>query len=319
MTFPIDNEKITLFVKDVIKTHLLPNARYAGASAAGTLVDGKIRHAYLKLLRTYGSFYQSKYYYEGESQFIHYTTVKNLINILRDKKLRLYDLRGVDDKDEFHYASKLIGGSRRDKAIEDVKSKVFCFSMCKYEIEATRRSLNLWRNYGDDGRGMAFVFTFQEESKDSWFNYMLSEMHYGDNQLNELLKTCDTYSSWKKENDFQVLNFHELLYTLCCFHKQEIYSDEKEVRMLYANDFDSNVKTSNKPDLNRKNQITSYKELDIEHIQKTHPYIKIEKIIFGYRLSDFEKTNIRELLESLLENYTNNPLIEESLLRDYFK
>lgn len=330
----LDTEKINLYMSEVLKKkYLLPNARYAGLSALGPAAVEKFRHANIELADTFDIYRGSKYYYDGRYKFIHYTSIPKLISIIREKKLRMYDLRGMDDKDEFGFAYKSV---LRDSKffVERIKPKVFCLSMCQFEVEEKKKSLNLWRQFGADGYGAGIVLEFNKRYRNEWLRYMLSKMHYGDKPLEKLRVAKEAYELFKKEHQFNVQNADQHFYKLFCFHKQSLYKDEMEVRFLYNEGFSDWEQSPKLSDLNGKMKLTSYHELEIEDERNTvqhplyknfgepfrrlYPYVTIKAVLLGYRISDDNAKEIREAIDSYLFNYKHKPTITHTKLREHF-
>lgn len=329
----LDNEKIELFMKEVVRKHLLPNARSSGASAMGAAEVEKFSYAKVNLADTFSVYRKSKYYYEGAYKFIHYTSVPKLLSIIKEKKIRLYDLQGLDDKDEFVFGYKILN-ENSDYKLKEIKKKVFCISMCKYELEESEESLNMWRQFGADGMGVGIVLDFKREHRSNWLYYVLSEVHYGDKSLAKINTAYEAYKEFKKKHNFTVSNFDEFFYKLFCFHKQHIYRNEKEVRLVYNNTFRIDDDKNGINDLTSRMKKTSYHELEIEwegwktftgkmkkhqeHVKKLFPYLTIDKVVLGYRLTKDQKYNIAETLNNYRGNYSSFPKIEESALQKYF-
>lgn len=329
----LDDEKIKLFMNTVVKKHLLPNARYGSASALGPAGAEKFNYANIDLSDSFNIYRKSKYYYEGNYRFIHYTSITKLLSIIREKKLRMYDLRGMDDKDEFGFA---YGSVLRDSEsfIENIKPKVFCFSMCEYEVEEKKKSLNLWRQFGADGYGAGIVIEFNKKDRSEWFRYMLSKVHYGERYLDKLKTTKAAYEAFRTEHTFSVQNVDEFFYKLFCFHKQDIYREEQEVRFLYNEGFSYHDKESELLDISSKMKLTSYHELAIEddrweidkgedrkyyeRMRRIFPYITVKAVVLGYRLSNNQKWEIADALRPYLENYKHKPEIIASKLQGHF-
>jgi hypothetical protein len=329
----LDDEKIKLFMDRVVKEHLLPNAKYGSASALGSAGVEKFNYANIDLSDSFKVYRKSKYYYEGNYRFIHYTSIQKLLSIVRDKKLRMYDLRGMDDKDEFGFAFKSV---LRDSEhiIETIKPKVFCLSMCEYEVEEKKKSLNLWRQFGADGYGAGIVIEFNKKDRREGFRYMLSKVHYGERYLDKLKTTKAAYEAFKKEYTFKVQNVDEFFYKLFCFHKQDIYREEQEVRFLYNEGFSYYDKESELLDMSGKLKLTSYHELAVEddrweidkgddrklheRMKRIFPYVTIKAIVLGYRLSDNQKRQIVDALQPYLGKYKQKPEIIRSRLQEHF-
>ncbi|NLJ82236.1 MAG: hypothetical protein GX330_03825 [Bacteroidales bacterium] len=328
----IDTEKVELFISKVIRKNILPNAILESSFAMGAMHVKKFKHASVGSLTTFENYRESNYCYEGTYKFIHYTNVQNLTSIIREKKIRLYDLRGMDDKDEFDFGyTKVLKKDPLQNLIE-LKKHVFCLSMCKYELENKEQSLNMWRQFGGDGHGVGIVLKFSKQNRYKWVNYILSQMYYGESCLEPLHNTYEKYKEFSKKNDFIVRNFEHLLCKLFCCHKQHIYKNEKEVRLIYSKDFSVYPLDNVKTDLNNKAIATSYHELELEwdkwkqypdkykkRGKTVYPQVTIDKIVFGYRISDEMKENIIKTLGAYRKNYRSFPTFEDSPLRKYFQ
>lgn len=330
----LDNEKIELFISEVVRKNLLPNAKFAKAFVMGAAGVEKFNSARVDLSYSFTNYRKSKYYFNGPYKFIHYTTVSKLLSIIRDKRIRLYDLRAMDDKDEFDFGHKVLN-KQSSYTSNEAKKHIFCLSMCKYELEEKEQSLNMWRQFGSDGHGIGIVLNFSRIHRSNWIHYILSQVHYGEQPLKKLYKTCEVYNEFSKKYNFKVMNFDKFLYKLFCFHKQHIYKDEKEVRLIYNSGFPTLQPAEGIADLNGKLQKASYHELELEwdrwkrftdehqkyqEIAKTiYPYVTIDKIIFGYRIQNPERRNIEETVSEYKSNYNKFPAFEYSTLLKYFQ
>lgn len=330
----LDDEKIELFISEVVRKNLLPNAKFASAFAMGAAGVDKFSYASVDLSDSFANYRKSNYFFDGAYKFIHYTSVPKLLSIIRDKRIRLYDLRGMDDKDEFDFGHKVLN-KKSSYLTKEAKKRIFCLSMCKYELEEKEQSLNMWRQFGLDGHGIGIVLEFAKSHRSSWIHYILSQVHYGDHTLKKLYKTCEVYVEFSKKYNFTIRNFDEFLYKLFCFHKQHIYKDEKEVRLIYNNDFRTSQPTKGIADLNSKLQKSSYHELELEwdrwktfngdyqkyqeRVKTIYPYVSIDKIIFGYRISNSNKYNIVETVSVYKSNFNKFPNFEDSTLLKYFQ
>lgn len=330
----LNNEKIELFISEIVRKNLLPNAKYAGASAMGSANTKKFSYANVELSDSFNNYRKSKYYYNGTYKFIHYTSIPKLLSIVREKKIRLYDLRAMDDKDEFNFGHKVLN-KNSSYITEDAKESIFCLSMCKYELEEKEQSLNMWRQFGLDGHGVGIVLEFAKSKQRNWIHYILGQVHYGEQSLDKLYRTCEFYDEFSKKHNFTIRNFDEILYKLFCFHKQHIYKEEKEVRLIYNSDFRLLKPTEGIPDLNSKLQKSTYHELELEwdrwkkftgemqkyqeEAKQIHPYVTLDKIIFGYRISNSNKRNIAETVSKLKSIYNKFPTFENSTLLKYFQ
>ncbi len=161
------------------------------------------------------------YFYNGEFKFIHWTSVNNLLSILNNREIRLYNLYNSDDADEFCYAANVLG--LEDSQIAHLKKNYYTFSFSKKE------ELNndyLWKKYGGDHKGVAIEFSIENDPLE-WNNFMISNVHYNvpihfSEFAEDILKLRD-----KSGADFKGLNIGKLI----GFHKKNNFLNEKEVRI----------------------------------------------------------------------------------------
>lgn len=174
---------------------------------------------------------ESDYYYNGRNRFIHYTSLKNCLNIIREKSFRLYSLNSMDDTFELKYASKDNFKGITESQITYWKNNVYSLSMCKLEVEEEMSSLDQWRIYGDNGKGIGIVLEIDDDNRESWYLRYLSEIYYDSINISEKIEKHSTFI--KEKGIFHIIgDYQELLLNLCCFHKPPIYRSEKEVRYL---------------------------------------------------------------------------------------
>ena len=99
-------------------------------------------------------------------------------------------------------------------------------------------SFPMWRLYGGDGYGAAIVFEVLN-AKANWFKYLFAKVQYGQNR--SLTKFRDFLAF---HNDFQlryhnpIQNWPKSLIALMALHKNQIWSYEKEIRLLTHYPFD---------------------------------------------------------------------------------
>ena len=181
----------------------------------------------------------SQYYYDKDLKFIHYTTMTNCLNIIREQSFRMYNLHSMDDKYELKYASENLAFSFvTEEQIKKWKENVYTLSMCEVEVEENEKSFELFRNYGQNGKGVGIVFSFDKTNQQTWREYYLSKIHYSKKIIDDI--TNAHFDFHKKDSRYCILgDYEELLFNLCCFHKPPIYSFEQEIRLL---EFDNSVK-----------------------------------------------------------------------------
>lgn len=329
-----DENAINHFYTDVLK-HFLPNARHKSLSHFGSPNTKRASNIGFDLADSNDINLKSDYFYTKKYSFIHYTSIPVLLNIIKEKKIRLYNLHGMDDKEEFEVSLKYLPKDLSDYDVSEIKKNIFCLSMCEEDLEEKSQSLANWRNYGLDGNGVGILISFNKRFAKDWVHFLLSKVYYDEKYLRKFIKINNNYSSFRTEYNLSFNNFDEIFYKYFAFHKSNIYSSEKEVRLLYCQGFESFQKPPVKYDINRRNEKTSYIELEIEwewdkktkeFITKqgiipklVRPVITIDKIILGYRLSNKAKWDIAEVLQASATNFKKKFKIEDSQLFEHFK
>lgn len=330
----IDRDAIDHFVSDVLK-QFLPNARYASAGYFGPAEATRASQISMGLADSNQINVGSQYFYNRKYSFIHYTSIQALLNILKEKNIRLYNLCGMDDKEEFEIPLKYSSKRLTDYEVKEIKKRIFCFSMCQTDLETKEDSLTHWRSYAQDGQGVGIVFSFNKSFAKDWVHFMLSKVFYHAKSLETFLKIEALYNEYKVKYDLTISNFDEMFYKYFAFHKSKIYSSEREVRLIYCQGFNHYNQPPIKVDFNRNNKKTSYIELELEWSwdEKTiknileqgiepkniRPIVSLDKIFFGYRLSNSAKWDLAEVCNEHLKQFTKKPLIEDSSLFTHFK
>lgn len=77
-------------------------------------------------------FVNTPYFYTDEMNFIHFTSIDNLLSILNNREIRLYNLHSSKDENEFHYAAKELG--LQENEIEFAKTIITLIHFAKKKI-----------------------------------------------------------------------------------------------------------------------------------------------------------------------------------------
>jgi hypothetical protein len=247
------------YLKEVVHPSF-PFIKYFGGSSWGKQ-SNQTTHVSFSLPTSFVSFKneksengESEYYFSKSTSFIHYTTLKNAINILNDGFFRLNSLSYMDDPQELLYAGHEILGNYSKDELNSLKENVFCISRCEYDEEKNPEIFDQWRFYGDNGSGVGLVFKFTSEVE-YWNNHYLSKIYYGNAITNE---TQNEESTKKfrifRENHDKFIQEHEGKVNLLssqfgkkgkipewiaiflAFHKSSLYAPENEIRLLKQND-----------------------------------------------------------------------------------
>ena len=303
--------------KEMLNKTLLPKGSFS--SSSGTIKDGKnaIQPINCEIPFNNRQLIDSKYYYEKKKKFIHYTKIENLLSILREKGVRMYNLNNSNDPQEFNFAAEVL--KLENNQIDEGKKNIFSFSMSEINSEYEGENPILWRLYGNNGYGCAIIFEIVNNPKD-WNYFHLSKIYYNEKDDIELF--------YEKSNEFQNKNPIRLKYDLSrliAFHKDIIWKIENEIRLIVCFKNLLNLKPLSKntfSDLNKKKK-TSYnflplvyeKDDNIENLlAKTNPLLKISKIILGYNINNIEVIN--EVIDKLTEKIFNEEFdIKQSIFK----
>ncbi len=271
----------------------------------------------------------TKFYYNKEKEFIHFTSIESLFGILSSKSLRMYNLPNMDDKYELEYALNALSFINSDDKNE-IKEQLYILSMCSasqiLNEEPKKKKHVLWKLHGRNGNG-AIIKLKIENDLSTWYNYYLTKCFY----------TLDYFQAieelHKKTNN-------ELLDTkLASFIKSPIYEFENEIRLVFDKRNSGCLKDQENtieypivyPDkLNRAENI-SYIQLPLLNFFRTNPEayptppnglqlnyeipkISISEIILGYRYNDNDLKNFQEKIKS----YDPNISVRLSDLKQYY-
>lgn len=271
----------------------------------------------------------TKFYYDEENDFIHFTSIEALFSILNSKHLRLYNLLNMDDKYEMDYALKAL--SFIDAVdINKTKEGIYILSMCSSSVilneEPKKKKHLLWKLHGRDGKGIIIRLKIENDLS-SWYNYYLTKCFYS---LDNFSPIAELHAKTKNE----LLDIK-----LASFIKLPIYEFENEIRLVFDRNNSGWREDSNGnptypityPDkLNKKDSI-SYFQLPIFNFFKNDlnaypsppnglqlnyeiPKISITEIILGYRYNDEELNNITEKIKAFDQNIT----VRHSELRQFY-
>lgn len=251
------------------------------------------------------------FFYNAESDFIHFTSLDALYSIINNGHIRLYNLVNMDDKLELEYARQEL--LFRDP-IDTDKEQLYCLSLCSSEeiLKNETKEHLLWKLHGRNGHGVIIRISVQNNMH-LWYNYHLTKMFYDLNNF-QPIKELNT----KTENEF-------LDAKLACFLKLPIYEFENEIRLVFDNRNPVTVtdKDNEKiypityPDKLHKSDKIFYFQLPLLNFRKDKndkiflapnmqeekfeiPKINITEIILGYRYSDSDLNNIKKNIDSKL-------------------
>ena len=276
----------------------------------------------------------SQYYFKKKS-FVHFTSFQALSIILKEMSVRLYNLHKLNDPREFTFASRLF--QLNQDFIDDAKDNLFIMSFCDLEILNPRRAtdeFNMWRLYGNQGKGVSIVFSLKNEPKE-WLDFHLSKVHYGSEKRDNFRKLLNVLSSLNNSSPTIDTDFGKLY----AFHKSKLFSPESEVRLLFDRR-KKRVGMGGKTVTNNEKQIFPIIKDDllkliesndkIKYLQipiyspkvsqwdKEVPLIKIDKILIGYNFEAEADKIIRNIESLCMETLGYKPIVKQSRLRRYY-
>lgn len=271
----------------------------------------------------------TKFYYNNENEFAHFTSIESLFGILNSRHLRFYNLVKMDDKYELEYALKALSFIEPDDK-NKIKEQLYIFSMCSAsEIlneEPKKKKHILWKLHGKDGHGVIIRLKIENELN-LWYNYYLTKCFYD----------LDNFDAIKELHQKTKTEFLDV--KIASFIKLPIYEFENEIRLVFdkKNSGWINDKNNNLtypiiyPDKLNKQENISYVQLPIYNFFKNTPEIypnppnglqlnyeipkiSIQEIILGYRYNENDLKNLREKIVLFDPNIT----VRLSDLKQYY-
>lgn len=171
---------------------------------------------------------KSPYFYE-ELQLVHFTPYDKLKSIIESQSVWLFNINHLEDPREFTYGANHLRIT--DPQIEHARMNFHIMSFCDKKILSRAKRAyerNMWELYGDKGKGIAIVFSIENDPID-WFDFHLSEVKYGQEETSLLKSFSDNYSILDKSEIPITTDYSKL----CVFHKSELYTLESEVRLIF--------------------------------------------------------------------------------------
>ena len=293
---------VDLYLKEVVQPSFPFIPTFSGVSwnsgHIGAVVD----------IPKYNSHFKgTDYYYTDSNRFIHYTRIRNLINILNDGFIRAYDLNFAEDPQELLYAGKELLGNYSIEELKKLRSLTFALSMCIYDEEKNLDEFDLWRLYGERGLGVGIIFNFKGDS-DRWDDEFISRVYYGEEQKIEIFKKfLKNHNEFHKKYKFEVLDrsFGQpgkiplWIAIFLGFHKSGLYKLENEVRLLSYNDNRQFSDDSLGFSMNIKHEKCLYKKIPILTKDNLFAAAKKNQIKLPDYKKDFNKNSDSGLIDEI--------------------
>jgi hypothetical protein len=225
----------------------------------------------------------SPFFFNEEKELIHFTSFEALKAILASNTLRLYNLKSMEDKEEFAFASNLLELNPND--IEKGKEDVFisCFNK-----KDSINSNYMWEKYGRNHEGVAIEISFQNQMI-NWSKFQLACVNYND--IHPLLEYRKAKSIFDKAYSLNVIAD---LTRFLSFFKIPDLKKENEIRLQF---FDSSLDSTTK--LKRVKRDSKKKFIQIQlsnnpkftndlekHWFQKSPQPKIAKIYLGKKFEN---------------------------------
>ncbi|WP_428057012.1 DUF2971 domain-containing protein [Candidatus Avelusimicrobium fimicolum] len=228
-----------------------------------------------------------------------YTSFNVLFDILRNQKIRMNGICGMNDKSEIDYVEKYIYKHNTNNDRDEITNinNTFILSCCKAE---KKDNLTMWRLYGDDAKGVNLIFDIKDENTSN--NFYLAEVTYDQKILNLLKEIVNIFDQKRSKFIFKQLYYYRH------FFKSKDYKEEKEIRLLYK----------------WKNKIQKHWQI-AQNFNILNPYIEINihefplqlrEIILGPTLKE-QIINKKQLESFLIENGYHNIKISPSEIEHY--
>lgn len=298
----------------------------------GEVVDNleKWNRIHLNISPNNANLFNSSFYYTKKS-IVHFTNLDSIWGILNGQSFRLYNLHNLNDPREFTFASDLL--KLEPSKIADSKDNIFVSSFCKRDIFSAKRyhdQFNMWRLYGDSGKGVAIVFSIKNNPL-KWDNFHISEVKYGAvyrDPIFQLIRKIENLSSSTIQVDFD-------LGKLCAFIKSKLFSLEQEVRIVFdkrekrlggtikVHSINGKVVSPIIKPGKKKNEKIKFLELPIYNknnqlFEEHSPLLKIDQIIIGYDYLAGTESLISDIVNQCNNNLGYQPTVKQTNLKRIF-
>lgn len=210
-----------LYIDEVIRP-LLPKVLPGSWSSTGDSISLQLHNFEL--------FKNSKFESPNTYDFIHFTSISNLVSIIHTKSILLSDLNLFEDQSEFRLANESLDDFWDNPRYYKIKSQLFAFSYCPYS-EENINSTKMWNSYGKEGKGVCIHFTIDRDLL--YHNFFFGKIQYHpDIPIQELLLLRKRHEKFIMNYGRLINNFPEALCILSSFYKKDSFKDENEIRLL---------------------------------------------------------------------------------------
>jgi hypothetical protein len=229
MKFPEYFNLIEEYCSKVIRP-FLPNCISSGFSSGSNYIN-QIDLEGIGQLK--GSNLDFDQFHDGKASLIHFTSINNLLKIIRTKSFYLFELNKMEDKSEFEIFQKILGVEENAEYISEFKSSHFVLSTCKNSPER-RKNAEMWERYGDKKKGVIIEIEVNQiiNTKPDYF---LGQINYSDRKIpDNIQELISRHINFLKTNtNVNPKALNKCLSVVSSFYKSKNnYGFEEEVRIL---------------------------------------------------------------------------------------
>lgn len=222
------HELIDAYKKEVLHK-FFPSAEFSSTFTISKF--DSLARTFDAVISNIGLFENTNYKFNPKTQFIHFTSLPALSQVLRSGFLRMSDFNCLSDKSELHFASNVFENCT-DEKVKEEKSKILSLSACLSTAEILNNE-HMWNQYANKGMGCAIEYKFVTTNI---HNMVFGKILYGKENLKNLKQLKKLNEQFKNEYDFEVTDLPMLLLKVSAFHKNIKYKNEQEVRLLFYNE-----------------------------------------------------------------------------------
>ena len=293
-------------------------SRYSGLGSSSNDIIDDIK---ITTENTYDFFKESAFFINKGTEIVHFTSLQNAISIIKDLKLRLYNINSLEDPNEVKRISDIITELQNDNNfnIDNEKENFYVFCGSDYADIKNDKSaeFNMWRLYGNSGHGIGLVYKYDDDPN-KIYKCFLSKVYY---DTNSLFPQClENHRKFLKDKNCLIYGLDNVLVPLSLFYKDHIYKIENEIRILKKMSRLQNRTNTIGFDFKNSRNVSYYELPFNSKTRGADPNLVLTKILIGYKYNINEKQEIENMFNDI--NYLNERIsfdIEQTSLKDdYF-
>ncbi|QNK78343.1 hypothetical protein H7F37_04450 [Winogradskyella sp. PAMC22761] len=232
----------------------------------------------------------------NKKTFYHYTTFQNAENIIKSKKLRLYNLnkRFSDGEFQAFYEEHGMDGYKDGKVIMDVDCSTKGIMSDIYYISLTGSGYgtihnNLWKDFGEDGEGIRLEFSVTPKTDD------FREVYYSKNNDETNIPLLKNMFNSIKNKYGKPLNFTNSS-KIGSFYIRGKFKNENEYRLIIKRDSDDYGAYHLEPNVTNNSELISYIEIPFKN---KFAEFELKSIQLGYECSDDDEIELNQWIKNL--------------------